>query len=81
MRKIIITLPDDQAKAIEQIRRKRRVPRSRVIQEAVASYLAEQEYSLKVRAYIEGYRKYPEGREAEAYVRMAAEVLEPEDWE
>ncbi len=82
MRKIAITLPEDQARAIERIRRKRKIPRSRVIQQAVAYYLSEEKQHTAVRQYEEGYRRMPEDpAEAAAYVRMAAEVLEPEDWE
>ena len=81
MKKIAISLPDHQARAIEVLRRKRKMPRSRLISEAVSVYLAEREYSRIARAYIDGYRRHPEGREAEAYVRIAPEVLEPEDWE
>lgn len=81
MKKLTITLPEDQAKAIEAIRRKKRIPRSRVIQQAIAYFLSEQNLLAAVREYEEGYRRIPEDpAEAEAYARMAAEVLEPEDW-
>lgn len=82
MRKIAITLPEDQAKAIEAIRKKKRIPRSRVIQQAVAYYLSEQALLSAVREYEEGYRRKPEDvAEAEAYGQAAAEVLAQEDWE
>lgn len=82
MRKIAITLPEDQARAIERIRKRRKIPRSRVIQQAIAYYLSEESQHTAVRRYEEGYRRMPEDpAEAEAYARMAAEVLEPEDWE
>ena len=82
MRKIAITLPEDQARAIERIRKKKRIPRSRVIQEAVAFYLSEETLQAAARLYEEGYRRMPEDpAEAEAYAGMVAEVLEPEDWE
>lgn len=82
MRKIAITLPEDQARAIERIRRKRKIPRSRVIQQAVAYYLSAENQHTAARQYEEGYRRMPEDpAEAEAYVGMAAEVLETEDWE
>ncbi len=82
MKKIAITLPDDQALAIEHIRKRRKIPRSRVIQQAIAYYLRERNEYTAARRYEEGYRRMPEDpAEAEAYARMAAEVLEPEDWE
>ncbi len=81
MRKVTITLPDDQAKAIEDIRRKKRLPRSRVIQQAIAYYLQEQGTRGAVREYEEGYRRYPEdAAEAEAFGTATAAVLTPEDW-
>jgi metal-responsive CopG/Arc/MetJ family transcriptional regulator len=82
MKKIAITLPDDQAKAVERIRKQKRIPRSRVIQQALAYYLSEQALLSAVREYEEGYRRRPEdAAEAEAYGKAAAEVLAPEDWE
>ncbi len=81
MKKIAISLPDYQADAVERIRRFRRVPRSRVIQEAIDRYIAEEEEREAVRRYEEGYRRHPEGTETgEAYMKMASDVLQPEDW-
>lgn len=80
MKKVAITIPEDQAKAIEVIRRQRRIPRSRVIQQAIALYLEEQGSVEAVRAYEEGYRRRPEGGEAKAFAAAVAEVLEDEDW-
>ena len=81
MRKVAISIPDEQAAAIEQIRRKERIPRSRVIQRAIAFYLSESERHQAIRAYEEGYKRQPEGTEAEAFARATAEVLGLEDWE
>lgn len=82
MKKIAITIPEDQAKAIEAIRRKQRLPRSRVIQHAIARYLAEERLVEAVREYEEGYRRIPEDAgEAEAYGATASAILPPEEWE
>ena len=81
MKKWAISVPDDLAEAIERIRRKERIPRSRVIQRAIALYLSERGRYQTIRAYEEGYRRHPEGAEAEAYAQAAAEVLGQEDWE
>jgi metal-responsive CopG/Arc/MetJ family transcriptional regulator len=81
MKKVAISLPDEQAAAIEQIRRRERIPRSRVIQRAIAFYLLERGRHAAIRAYEEGYRRHPEGAEAEAYAQATAEVLGPEEWE
>jgi metal-responsive CopG/Arc/MetJ family transcriptional regulator len=82
MKKIAITLPDYQAEAIERIKHHRGVPRSRVIQQALDLYLASRQAIEEAEAaYEAGYRAIPEDpTDAEAYARMAAEVLGKEDW-
>jgi len=81
MKRFAISLPDHQAKAVERIRRLRNVPRSRIIQEAIDRYIAEQDEREAIRRYVEGYRRIPESTaHAEAYAQMAAEVLGYEDW-
>ena len=81
MTRITITLPGDHARAIDLIRRRRRLPRSRVIQEAVAHYLGTHAEQKAVRAYEQGYLRKPErAADAEAAALAAAEVLGPEDW-
>jgi hypothetical protein len=81
MRKITVTLPEEQMRAVERIRRQQRIPRSRVIQHAVGWYLAQTGMADDVRAYEEGYRRRPERSDAvDAYARAAAEVLTSEDW-
>lgn len=81
MKKITITLPEDQARTIERIRRKKRIPRSRVIQQALAMYLEEAGYAEAVRAYEEGYRRKPERKaEIEALAQATAATMEAEDW-
>lgn len=81
MKKVAISLPNDQAQAIERIRRKARVPRSRVIQQAIALYLEAGGNSKAVRAYEAGYVRKPEGTEAEAFAKATAAILSHEDWE
>jgi hypothetical protein len=81
MKKFAISFADDQADAIEEIRRRERIPRSRVFQRAVALYLAERSHYHAVRAYEEGYRRKPEGKEVEGFARATAEVLDREDWD
>ncbi len=82
MKKVAISLPDAQADAIERIRRKQRIPRSRVIQRAIAVYLAEQAGYGAVRAYEGGYRRKPERmKEVEALGKATAASLDLENWE
>lgn len=80
MRKIAISLPDAQADAVERIRRRKRIPRSRVIQQALDLYLREVAKQPAIRAYVEGYQRHPEGREAGAFARAAARALSREGW-
>jgi hypothetical protein len=76
-----VTLPEDQMRAVEKIRRQQRIPRSRVIQHAVSVYLGQAGIGDEARAYEEGYRRKPERSDAvEAYTGAAAEVLDSEDW-
>lgn len=82
MIKLTITLSANQAEAIEKIRHRRRVPRSRVIQEAVTRFLEAEGFSSRVQSYEAGYRRVPEdAREARAFARSGAAVLPVEDWE
>ena len=75
MKKIAITLTEEQAAGVEKLRRRRRVPRSRVIQEAVSRYLESEGASSLVQAYETGYRRLPVGvREARARFREGARV-------
>lgn len=82
MKKVAITLTDQQAEAIERIQRRLGVPRSHVIQHALAYYLASRQALDEAdEAYELGYRAEPERiNEIEAYARTAAEVLPPEEW-
>lgn len=80
MRRVAISLPDAQAEALERVRRRQRIPRSRVIQQALDLYLREMAKQPAIRAYVEGYQRHPEGREAGAFVRAASRALPREDW-
>lgn len=81
MIKIAITIPEDQARAIERMRRSQRIPRSRVIQQALEFYLSARARQEAIRAYERGYRRKPEpAAEAEAAAKAAAEVLGKENW-
>lgn len=88
MRKITITLSAEYLEAIERIRRRRGVPRSRVIQAAVGRFLEAQGLLAGVRDYEAGYRRFPEDlKEARAFAAATAAALSSElsgealDWE
>ena len=81
MIKIAVTIPEDQMRSLERLRRKQRIPRSRIVQQALRCYFAQTGIAEDARAYEEGYRRKPEqAQAAESYARVAAEVLEHENW-
>jgi len=80
MRRVTISIPEAQAAAIEEIRRRKGISRSRVVQEAIALTLAEQEKARAIRRYEEGYRKRPETTEALAYAKATAATMAKERW-
>lgn len=81
MSKIAVTIPADQMRTLERVRRQQRLPRSRVVQQALDFYFAHAGLSEEARAYEAAYRLKPERpADAEAYARAAARVLDREDW-
>jgi hypothetical protein len=81
MTKIAVTIPDDQMRTLERLRRRQRLPRSRVVQQALSFYFSHAGLSEEVTAYEEGYRRKPErSADAAGYARAAATVLGSEDW-
>ena len=81
MRKIAVTIPDEQMRTLERVRRQRRLPRSRIVQHALGYYFAQTGLAEDVKAYEENYRRKPERvADAQSYARAAAEFLESEDW-
>jgi hypothetical protein len=81
MKKIAVSIPDDQMRTLERLRRRQRLPRSRVVQQALSFYFAHTGLSAEASAYEEGYRRKPEpSSDAKAYARAAAGVLGSEDW-
>jgi hypothetical protein len=81
MKKMAIIVTDQQAAAIERIRRQQGVTRSQVIQQALDLFLASCDVTEEAdAAYGSAYRKRPEpAEEAEAYERLSREVLAPEE--
>jgi hypothetical protein len=81
MSKIAITIPDEQMRALERLRRRRRLPRSRIVQQALSVYFAQEGLSGEVSAYEDAYRRTPEREpELRSVARLAAEALGSEDW-
>jgi len=68
-------MPEDLVYALDTLSEKQERSRSSLIREAAAQYIAGADEAEKVRQYIEGYEKYPEGEEEEAWAEMSAQEL------
>lgn len=79
--KVAVSLPKEEFRAIERLRRQLKKSRSALVAEAIRYWLKAQREAEEVRRYIEGYQKYPEAeeeiQEAAAMARMA---LASEEW-
>lgn len=60
-RRIAISLPDDLYRRVERVRKRRRVPRSQLVQEALGEYVARTDEAALEQAYFDGYRRIPDG--------------------
>lgn len=60
-KRIAVSLPDDLFRRMERVRKRRRVPRSRLVQEAVGDYVQRTDEHALEQAYFEGYRRIPDG--------------------
>lgn len=76
-KRIAVSLPDDMYRSLERARKSRRVPRSRLIQEAVGDYIRRTDEKALEEAYFEGYRRIPDGDDPDfiAIERAAIEDL------
>lgn len=59
-KRIAISLPDELFQRVERLRKRKRVPRSTWIQEAVGDYVQRVDQDALVAAYFEGYRRIPD---------------------
>lgn len=80
--RIAISLPKHVLAAIERLRRRTGETRSGVIQRAICRMLAATARDSRVRQYVDGYLREPEGGdEVRAARASAAELLAGEPWE
>lgn len=56
-------MPDELFRTMERVRKRRRVPRSRLVQEAVGDYVRRVDDEGDVEAYFESYRRMPDDDE------------------
>lgn len=76
-KRIAISLPDELFRSIERVRKRRRVARSRLIQEAVGDYVKRNDEKALEEAYFEAYRRFPDGDDPDfiAIERVAIEDM------
>lgn len=76
-KRIAISLPDEMFRSIERVRRRQRVARSALIQEAVGEYVRRNDEKALEERYFEGYRRIPDGEDPDfiAFERAAIEDL------
>lgn len=79
--KVAISMPREVFRAMEQIRRELKIPRSAAVVEALRAWLKERQEREQIRQYIEGYQRYPESKaEVKAWTRLAAESFHKDPW-
>ncbi len=82
--KIAISIPKEDFKLLEALRKRIGISRSALIDRAIHYWLAKREEEEMVKRYIEGYRRYPETPEEldelAAMEKAQLETMEKEDW-
>jgi hypothetical protein len=80
-RKLSASLSDEQYRQVERTRKKLRLGRSQVVQEALALWLSTHQGDQRIVQYLAGYVNHPEDSgEAHAITEAWARGLEREDW-
>ncbi len=79
--KIATSVPAEQFRNLEAVRKRLGLKRSSVIQEALALWLSGRESAEGVQSYLRGYMTHPEDAgEATGFVEAWADGMEAEDW-
>lgn len=76
-RRVAISLPDELYRRLERARKRRRIPRSVLIQEAVGDYVSRTDEQALEEVYFDGYRRIPDGDDPDfiAIERVGIEQL------
>ena len=79
--KVAVSLPKNIYRQVETARKKKGRTRSAVVQEALKSWLRQQETEALVRQYEAGYRARPETRrEIEVAEAMSTQAFSSQEW-
>jgi len=80
--KVAVSLPQEEFRAVERLRKKLEISRSALITEAIRYWLEAKQKEEDIRRYIEAYQKHPETPEEYAgFEEIARGVLASEEWE
>lgn len=80
-RKATISFSVEQYLQVQKAKKRLRLSRSAVVSEALECWFATGQEKENVRAYVEGYRKFPETeREVKVFESLASEALAAEEW-
>ena len=80
--KVAISLPDKVFDAVEKERKVRGESRSRFFRRAAEKLLSQENESAVLKAYVRGYREFPEtAEEIEIAHRISTAVLKGEPWQ
>ena len=79
--KIAISLPVEDLKRIENVRKELKIQRSTLIDMAIRFWLDSVEKKKMIKQYEEGYRRHPESaKEIEALQKLSADAFTEEGW-
>lgn len=80
-RKLSTSLPAEQFREIERVRKKLGMGRSEIVQEALTLWLSTRQRDARVPQYLAGYVNVPDdARDAGAFVEAWAQGIAKEDW-
>ncbi len=79
--KVAISLPLEEFKEVENLRKQLSISRSAVFVKALHQWIKALKTAEQDRRYAEGYRKYPETEEEHIPLSMVAEALADSPWE
>ena len=79
--KVAVSLPEEEYRHVEKVRRQLRISRSAVITRALRSWIVANRDKERIHAYVEGYRRYPETKEElKMFESLAGDVVGAEEW-
>jgi hypothetical protein len=80
-KKIATSIPGEQYRDLERVRRRLKLKRSEAVQHALKLWLAAQEPDARVEQYVRAYQSHPEDAEGtDSYVAAWSNGLAEEDW-